>query len=151
MIRRPPRSTLFPYTTLFRSPGKSVRAHHLDRASSGSADSRRRHAALRGYRRDVHLRAMTAPGTRVAVYPGSFDPITRGHEDLIRRSRTFADRVIVAVAVNVAKQPLFTLQERVAFIRRAVQDPRVEVRSFDGLLAEFALAVGATGLLLGLR
>src|SRR2546430_6697988 len=109
MIRRPPRSTLFPYTTLFRSPGKSVRAHHLDRASSGSADSRRRHAALRGYRRDVHLRSMTAPGTRVAVYPGSFDPITRGHEDLIRRSRTFADRVIVAVAVNVAKQPLFTL------------------------------------------
>jgi len=55
-------------------------AHHLDRASSGSADSRRRHAALRGYRRDVHLRAMTAPGNRVAVYPGSFDPITRGHE-----------------------------------------------------------------------
>src|SRR2546427_8010861 len=101
MIRRPPRSTLFPYTTLFRS-----------RASSGSADSRRRHAALRGYRRDVHLRAMTAPGTRVAVYPGSFDPITRGHEDLIRRSRTFADRVIVAVAVNVAKQPLLTLAER---------------------------------------
>src|SRR2546430_4513765 len=100
MIRRPPRSTLFPYTTLFRSPGKSVRAHHLDRASSGSADSRRRHAALRGYRRDVHLRAMTAPGTRVAVYPGSFDPITRGHDDLIRRSRTFVDRVIVAVAVD---------------------------------------------------
>src|SRR2546427_5197745 len=77
MIRRPPRSTLFPYTTLFRS-----------RASSGSADSRRRHAALRGYRRDVHLRAMTAPGTRVAVYPGSFDPITRGHEDLRSEEHT---------------------------------------------------------------
>ena len=94
---------------------------------------------------------MTAPGTRVAVYPGSFDPITRGHEDLIRRSRTFADRVIVAVAVNVAKQPLFTLEERVALIRRAVQDPSVEVRSFDGLLAEFAIAVGATVIVRGLR
>jgi len=53
---------------------------------------------------------MTAPRPpRIAVYPGSFDPITRGHEDLIRRARTFADRVIVAVAVNPAKQPLFTL------------------------------------------
>jgi len=94
---------------------------------------------------------MTAPGTRVAVYPGSFDPITRGHEDLIRRSRTFADRVIVAVAVNVAKQPLFTLEERVALIRQAVDDASVEVRSFDGLLAEFAIAVGATVIVRGLR
>jgi len=94
---------------------------------------------------------MTAPGTRVAVYPGSFDPITRGHEDLIRRSRTFADRVIVAVAVNVAKQPLFTLEERVALIRQAVDDASVEVRSFDGLLADFACAVGATVIVRGLR
>src|SRR5881296_4705702 len=94
---------------------------------------------------------MTTPGTRVAVYPGSFDPITRGHEDLIRRSRTFADRVIVAVAVNVAKQPLFTLEERVALIRQAVDDASVEVRSFDGLLADFAIAVGATVIVRGLR
>src|SRR2546421_7505067 len=94
---------------------------------------------------------MTAPALRVAVYPGSFDPVTRGHEDLIRRAKSFADRVIVAVAVNVAKQPLFTLDERVALIRQAVADPSVEVRSFDGLLAEVARAAGATGVVRGLR
>jgi pantetheine-phosphate adenylyltransferase len=89
--------------------------------------------------------------TSVAVYPGSFDPITRGHEDLIRRARRFADQVIVAVAVNVAKQPLFTLEERVALIRKTVDDPAVDVRSFDGLLAEFARTAGATLIVRGLR
>jgi len=85
------------------------------------------------------------------VYPGSFDPITRGHEDLIRRALTFADKVIVAVAVNVAKQPLFTLDERVALISQAVNDPKVEVRSFDGLLADFARGAGAAVIVRGLR
>ena len=89
--------------------------------------------------------------TRVAVYPGSFDPITKGHEDLIERSLGFVDKVVVAVAVNVAKQPLFTLEERVALIRQAVEDPSVEVRSFDGLLAEFARGAGATVIVRGLR
>jgi pantetheine-phosphate adenylyltransferase len=89
--------------------------------------------------------------TSLAVYPGSFDPITRGHEDLIRRARTFADRVIVAVAVNVAKQPLFTLEERVALIRKTVDDRAVDVRSFDGLLADFAREAGATMIVRGLR
>ncbi len=89
--------------------------------------------------------------TRVAIYPGSFDPITRGHEDLIRRARAFSDRVIVAVAVNVGKQPLFTLEERVALIRQAVEDPGIEIRSFDGLLADFARAAGATLIVRGLR
>ena len=92
-----------------------------------------------------------APGLRVAVYPGSFDPVTRGHEDLIGRALTFADRVIVAVAVNVAKQPLFTLDERVALVRQAVDRPEVEVRAFDGLLADFARAVGAAVIVRGLR
>lgn len=89
--------------------------------------------------------------TRVAIYPGSFDPITRGHEDLIRRARAFSDRVIVAVAVNVTKQPLFTLDERVALIRKCVDDPGVEIRSFDGLLVTFARAAGATLIVRGLR
>ena len=89
--------------------------------------------------------------TAVAVYPGSFDPVTRGHEDLIRRARRFAERLIVAVAVNPAKQPLFTLDERVALIRRVVDDPAVDVRAFDGLLAEFARAAGATLIVRGLR
>jgi pantetheine-phosphate adenylyltransferase len=89
--------------------------------------------------------------TSIAVYPGSFDPVTRGHEDLIRRARRFADRLIVAVAVNPAKQPLFTLDERVALIRRVVDDPAIEVLSFDGLLAEFARVAGATLIVRGLR
>lgn len=89
--------------------------------------------------------------TRVAVYPGSFDPITRGHEDLIQRSLGFVDRLIVAVAVNVAKQPLFDLEERVGLIRATITDQRVEVRSFEGLLAEYAQQVGASLILRGLR
>ncbi len=89
--------------------------------------------------------------TRVAVYPGSFDPITKGHEDLIQRSLGFVDKVVVAVAVNVAKQPLFSLDERVALIRQCVGDRRVDVQSFDGLLVEFAKKVGATVIVRGLR
>jgi pantetheine-phosphate adenylyltransferase len=88
---------------------------------------------------------------RVAVYPGSFDPITRGHEDLIARSLRFADKVIVAVAVNAAKQPLFSPEERVSLIREAVSHPGVEVRSFEGLLVDFARRVGATVIVRGLR
>ena len=91
------------------------------------------------------------PPPRIAVYPGSFDPVTHGHEDLIRRTLSFADRVIVAVAVNVAKQALFTLDERVALIREAVRHPAVEVQSFDGLLVSFARQVGATVIVRGLR
>ena len=88
---------------------------------------------------------------RIAVYPGSFDPITKGHEDLIHRSLEFVDQLIVAVAVNVSKQPLFSLDERVALIKAAVSDERVDVRSFEGLLAEFAKTVGAAVIVRGLR
>ncbi|HEV8511405.1 MAG TPA: pantetheine-phosphate adenylyltransferase [Gemmatimonadales bacterium] len=88
---------------------------------------------------------------RVAVYPGSFDPITKGHEDLIHRSLEFVDQLIVAVAVNVAKQALFSLDERVALIKTAVPDKRVEVQAFEGLLAEFAKKVGASLIVRGLR
>jgi len=90
--------------------------------------------------------------SRTAVYAGSFDPITRGHEDLIKRSLQFVDRIIVAVATNVSKQPLFTLEERVAFIRAAVgDDARVDVRQFNGLLVDFAREVGASLIIRGLR
>ena len=88
---------------------------------------------------------------RIAVYPGSFDPITKGHEDLIHRSLGFVDRMVVAVAVNVAKQPLFSFEERVTLIRECVPDKRVEVQSFDGLLVDFAKKVGATVIVRGLR
>jgi pantetheine-phosphate adenylyltransferase len=90
--------------------------------------------------------------TRTAIYPGSFDPLTKGHEDLIRRSLSLADRVVVAVAVNPSKQPLFPVAERLALLRAAVgDDPRVAFESFDGLLAEFAKKVGASIVVRGLR
>ena len=79
---------------------------------------------------------------RTAVYAGSFDPITRGHEDLIRRSLAFVDQIVVAVATNVSKQPLFTLEERVAFVRAAAgDDPRIDVQQFNGLLVDFARGI----------
>ena len=89
---------------------------------------------------------------RTAVYAGSFDPITRGHEDLIKRSLQFVDRIVVAVATNVSKQPLFTLEERVAFVRAAIgDDERVDVQQFNGLLVDFARSVGASLIIRGLR
>src|SRR5256885_15370685 len=88
---------------------------------------------------------------RSAVYPGSFDPMPKGHEDLIHRSLGFGDPLIVAVAINVAKAPLFPLEGRVALIRTAVPDQRVDVQSFEGLLAEFAKKVSASVIVRGLR
>jgi len=86
------------------------------------------------------------------IYAGSFDPITRGHEDLMRRSLEFVDRLVVAVAVNSSKQPLFTVDERLDLIRAAVADePRIEVRQFPGLLVDFATSVGARIVIRGLR
>ncbi|GAC1686240.1 MAG: pantetheine-phosphate adenylyltransferase [Gemmatimonadaceae bacterium] len=92
------------------------------------------------------------PRPKVAIYAGSFDPITRGHEDLIRRSLEFVDRLIVAVAHNGAKKALFAPEERVALVKTACEgEPRVEVRTFDGLLVKFAHEVGARLLIRGLR
>jgi len=89
---------------------------------------------------------------RIAIYPGSFDPMTRGHEDLIRRALGFVDRLVVAVAQNSGKQPMFTLDERVDLMRQALgNEPRVEVKSFTGLLVDFAKAEGANLLIRGLR
>lgn len=90
--------------------------------------------------------------TRLAVYPGSFDPVTRGHEDLIHRTLRFADRVIVALAENASKSPLFTLEERVELLRTVLAgDERIEVRSFAGLLADFARQTKASLVVRGVR
>ena len=90
--------------------------------------------------------------TRIAIYPGSFDPPTKGHEDLIHRSLALADRVVVAVATNSSKQPLFPVTERIALLRTAIGDePRVAFESFEGLLVEFARRVGASMVVRGLR
>jgi pantetheine-phosphate adenylyltransferase len=88
----------------------------------------------------------------IAIYAGSFDPITRGHEDLMLRSLEFVDKLVVAVAVNSAKQPLFSIEERVQLIREAMAgEARIEVHSFSGLLVEFAAKVRARLLIRGLR
>jgi pantetheine-phosphate adenylyltransferase len=90
--------------------------------------------------------------TRIAVYPGSFDPPTRGHTDLVHRSLALADRVIVAVARNSTKQPLFTVEERLDMLRQVTgTEARVSFDSFDGLLVDFARAKGATLIVRGLR
>jgi pantetheine-phosphate adenylyltransferase len=89
---------------------------------------------------------------RIALYPGSFDPPTRGHEDLVRRSLKLCDRLIVAVARNSTKQPLFSVEERLALLREAVgPEPRVSFETFDGLLVDFARANGASMIVRGLR
>ncbi len=89
---------------------------------------------------------------RIAIYAGSFDPMTRGHEDLMVRSLEFVDRLIVGVATNSSKQPLFSIDERVEMIRMAMGDqPRIAVKSFGGLLVDFARQEGAHLLIRGLR
>ncbi len=89
---------------------------------------------------------------RIAVYPGSFDPPTRGHTDLVQRSLVLADQVIVAVARNSTKEPLFTVAERLEMLRSAMgTDPRIRYESFEGLLVEFARRSGATFIVRGLR
>jgi pantetheine-phosphate adenylyltransferase len=88
----------------------------------------------------------------IAIYAGSFDPVTRGHEDLIRRSCEFVDKLVVAVAINSLKKPLFTASERVELIKRVTSDnPCVEVHQFEGLLVNFARTVGASLIIRGLR
>jgi len=89
---------------------------------------------------------------KIAVYPGSFDPITYGHLDIIKRALKIFDKVIVAVARNYDKQSLFTSQEKVEMIIEAVKDfPTVSVDSFEGLLMEYMKKVKATVVLRGLR
>jgi len=89
---------------------------------------------------------------RTAIYPGSFDPITYGHIDIIKRAVTLFDRVIVAVARNINKSPMFTEAARRELILEAVRDiPRVEVDSFSGLLVNYAQSVSAQAVIRGLR
>ncbi len=88
---------------------------------------------------------------RLAIYPGSFDPLTNGHLSIIQRGLKMFDRLVVAIAVNPKKVPLFTLEERRELIRDAVQDDRVEVDSFQGLLVEYAKQRKVNVLLRGLR
>jgi pantetheine-phosphate adenylyltransferase len=87
-----------------------------------------------------------------AMYPGTFDPITLGHEDLVRRACRLFDRVIVAIAANPSKEPMFTVDERVALAKSSLADlDNVEVCGYDGLTVDFAQAHGLGVILRGLR
>ena len=101
----------------------------------------------------IEAQEMDNPPRRItAIYPGSFDPITSGHLDLIRRGAKLFDRLIVAVLRNEAKQPLFSASERTQMLLEAISGlNNVEVDSFDGLLVEYASQQGATVLLRGIR
>jgi len=88
----------------------------------------------------------------VAIYPGSFDPITNGHLDVIERGSRMVERLVVAVLRNAGKQPLFSVEERMEMLREAVvRYAHVEVASFDGLLVDFAFECGAQVILRGIR
>ena len=88
----------------------------------------------------------------IALYPGTFDPLTCGHEDLVRRAARLFDRVIVAVAIAHHKKTLFSLDERMEMARQALADcPQVQVESFEGLVTEFTAARGGTAMVRGLR
>jgi pantetheine-phosphate adenylyltransferase len=89
--------------------------------------------------------------TRIAVYPGSFDPLTNGHLDIIQRSCALFDKLIVAVAHNQRKQPLFSLEERIAMVRSVSDPAKVEVDMIDGLLVDYAHTKGASAVVRGLR
>jgi pantetheine-phosphate adenylyltransferase len=90
--------------------------------------------------------------TRLAVYPGSFDPLTNGHVDIIERGRHLFDRIIVAILVNAEKSPLFTMEERVEIVREAFRNqPNVEVDTFDGLLVDYVARRKADTIVRGLR
>jgi pantetheine-phosphate adenylyltransferase len=92
---------------------------------------------------------------KIAVYPGSFDPITNGHLDLLERGLKIFDRIIIAIAANPSKKPLFTLEERLDMIRTSIKDHplhhKMQVDSFQGLLVEYVARADAKAILRGLR
>jgi pantetheine-phosphate adenylyltransferase len=88
----------------------------------------------------------------VAIYPGSFDPLTNGHVDIIQRGSRFFDRIVIGILLNLEKSPLFTVPERVSIAREVFREwPNVEVDTFDGLLVDYARRKGASVIVRGLR
>jgi pantetheine-phosphate adenylyltransferase len=96
---------------------------------------------------------------KVAIYPGSFDPVTNGHLDIIKRGSRLVERLIISVAINAGKQPMFTIDERLSMLKREIFnlqeqgyiDDNIEVVSFDGLLIDYAQKTNAKMILRGLR
>jgi pantetheine-phosphate adenylyltransferase len=90
---------------------------------------------------------------RIGLYPGTFDPMTRGHMDIIRRGAKLVDRLVIGVTTNPSKSPMFGVEERLAMVRRECEriDAQIDVIAFDTLLIDFARSVGASMILRGLR
>jgi len=89
---------------------------------------------------------------KLAIYPGTFDPITNGHFDVLQRGANLFDKIVVAVTNNPAKNPLFSVDERISIIREIVKDiENVKVESFEGLLVDYAVRMNATAIVRGLR
>jgi len=91
---------------------------------------------------------------RIGLYPGTFDPVTLGHMDIIQRGAKLVDKLVIGVTTNASKSPMFTLDERLAMVRREcahITDTQIEVRAFDSLLIEYARSLGASMILRGLR
>jgi pantetheine-phosphate adenylyltransferase len=92
------------------------------------------------------------PAQVIALYPGTFDPITLGHEDIVRRAARMFDQVVVAVASAHHKKTMFTLEERLTMTREALHDcANVQIKTFDGLVIDFAASLGATTMVRGIR
>ena len=90
--------------------------------------------------------------TRIAVFPGSFDPITKGHEDLIRRALPLFDKVIVAIGVNAEKKYMFPLEKRINWIKNTfASETNLEVHNYEGLTVDYCLNIGAQYIIRGLR
>lgn len=91
---------------------------------------------------------------RIGLYPGTFDPVTLGHMDIIQRGAKLVDKLVIGVTTNASKSPMFTLEERLDMVRRecaGIKDTQIEVRAFDSLLINYARSVGASLILRGLR
>ncbi len=87
----------------------------------------------------------------IGIYPGSFDPVTNGHLDIITRAAQISDKLIIAVLKNNAKKPLFSIEERVEMLRASIEIPNIEIMAFDGLLMDFARQQDAKFIVRGLR
>ncbi|MBU0665031.1 MAG: pantetheine-phosphate adenylyltransferase [Proteobacteria bacterium] len=96
---------------------------------------------------------MTMQGPTLAIYPGTFDPITMGHMDIINRALNLFDRIIIAIAINPGKTPLFTLDQRIEMIQKCFPEehPRIEIATVSGLLVNYAVQRGAKAIIRGLR
>ena len=89
---------------------------------------------------------------KIAIYPGTFDPVTNGHIDILKRALILFDKVVMAIAINPGKEPLFTLEERLTILREIVADiPNAEVDAFEGLLVDYARKCDACAIVRGLR